>query len=287
MTEPYRRYPIRLAELDVWRASNQTTLEEARQRFVQFVVLECLSAANVAKDLAFKGGNALRFGYGYPRSTFDLDFTSTVPEEESATIRRVVDDAMRAGSADFGIKCKVSSVARNPANLERTRPTFGIKVGYSFPGDRHFVDFLSPERPASRVVPLDISFNDVVCETVTVSLGDTLDVRIVICTLEDIVAEKLRSILQQAIRNRTRPQDVYDVAHALRSGQLDETKIRTYLFVKCAARDIVPTIDGFSEDARVRAELGYADLGIEPASAVIPFDTAWADVLGVVHRLLA
>jgi hypothetical protein len=41
-----------------------------------------------------------------------------------------------------------------------------------------------------------------------------------IATLEDIVGEKLRAILQQPVRNHSRAQDVFDIAVDLQSPSL-------------------------------------------------------------------
>lgn len=59
-----RLYPVDIHELDTWRQEHGATSDEARRRFVQFVVLECFAANDIARAIVFKGGNALRFGYG-------------------------------------------------------------------------------------------------------------------------------------------------------------------------------------------------------------------------------
>jgi predicted nucleotidyltransferase component of viral defense system len=284
-----RTFPIRLSELNEWAARNRVTSDEARRRFVQFVVLDSLAAANVAKSLAFKGGNALRFGYGYPRSTFDLDFTATNLEEDSAAIRSIIDEAVREGSRDFEIKCKVSSVHRNPRSLDRTLPTYTVKVAYSFPGDRAFADFLESSKPSTTVVPVDISFNDIVCETVVVHFGGVTTTGIRICTLNDIVAEKLRAILQQVVRNRTRPQDVYDISRVVRldRAKIDLSKVRSYVAEKCRARDIVFSERAFDESIRARAQYGYDELRGDLGDQFIPFEEAWEDVVSFARELLA
>src|SRR5665213_3367503 len=123
-----RPYPVRLEEMNEWSERSRTTSEEARRRFVQFVVLECFGSTTIATSLAFKGGNALRFGHGYPRSTLDLDFTGIGLVEDAESLRRDVDAIVRQGSLEFGIKCRVSSIRRKPPDLARTMPTYILKV---------------------------------------------------------------------------------------------------------------------------------------------------------------
>ena len=282
-----RPYPIRLDELNDWASIHRATSDEARRRFVQFVILDSFAAAEIARSLAFKGGNALRFGYRSPRSTFDLDFTATDIIDDSAVVWTIVDEAVRAGCGTFGIKCRVSSVSRNPPNPERTLPTYVIKIAYALPGDRAFPDFFESTRTAPTVIPVDISFNDVVCETVVVRFeGSSFGLEI--CTLNDILAEKLRSVLQQVIRNRNRPQDVYDISRILRfeSAELDMSKVRAFTIEKCMAREIVFSVESFTDDVRSRSAYGYDELQDDLGANFIPFDEAWAEVVAFVRRLL-
>jgi predicted nucleotidyltransferase component of viral defense system len=256
---------------------------------VQFVILDSFSYADLARSLAFKGGNALRFGYRYPRSTIDLDFTAHNLDDNAVTLRNIIDAAVRERSSEFGLKCKVTSIHRNPASLTRTLPTYTVKIGYSFPADRHFAEFLDSPRPTPNVVPVEISFNDVVCETVIVDFGDHGGTRIELCTLNDIVAEKLRAILQQVIRNRNRPQDVYDIARilSLDNDKLDLSRVKLFLIEKCSARDIVFCEEAFGEAARSRAEYGYGELRKDLGDQFIPFEDAWAAVRLLVRKLVA
>jgi predicted nucleotidyltransferase component of viral defense system len=285
-----RLYPTRLADLNEWAKLHKTTSDEARRRFVQFVVLECFAASDIAKSLAFKGGNALRFGYGYPRSTVDLDFTARDLEDDAANVRHIIDSAVRSESESFGIKCKVSSIRRNPQNLARSRPTYVVNVAYSFPSDRRtFADFFSNETPRVPVVPVEITFNDVVCETVFVHFGSDDTAGIEICTLNDILAEKLRAILQQVVRNRNRPQDVYDVARIGRidRANIDLGKVKNYIAQKCEAREIVFTEEAFDVEVRSRAKYGYDELRADLGDHFIAFDDAWLEVVSIVRELLA
>src|SRR5262245_48036666 len=99
-------YPTSLAELEDWRNQAGVTLDEARKRLTQFAVLTCIGARRTLRDaLVFKGGNALRFIYGNPRSTLDLDFTAAAsfPDDEDQ-VRSLLDEALGQGANRFGIK---------------------------------------------------------------------------------------------------------------------------------------------------------------------------------------
>ncbi len=282
-----RPYPLRLTDLDAWSVAHGATSDETRRRFVQFVILQALSAGDIARRLAFKGGNALRFGYGFPRSTFDLDFTSIDLQEDEEYIRATIDKVVRTETQAFGVKCKVSSVKRNPSNLDRTLPTYRVKVGYALPLDRLFPDFLESPKLSTHVVPLDITFNDVICETVLLSFLKDKSHGLTICTLNDILAEKLRAILQQSIRNRHRPQDVYDVARIIVNNRhdLDLELVRRYVTEKCHARQIEFSVESFDDDIRMRSMYGYDELSTDLPGEFIPFESAWLEVVSFVREL--
>jgi predicted nucleotidyltransferase component of viral defense system len=280
-------YPAALSELDTWRVQTGTTLDEARKRFAQFVILECIAAANALRTkLAFKGGNALRFVYGNPRSTLDLDFTATGSfPDDVASVRSQLDAAL-VHAKHFEIKMKAQRVNRNPKRMDATLPTFQVTVGYQLPKDRYFADFEQPNRLATTVVEVEISLNYPVCETSERALQSGRN-PLRVCSLEDIIAEKLRALLQQVVRNRTRPQDVFDIAQILNSdsGVLDYTKIARYCVEKCTAREIEARKAAFDNpEVKTRASTDYEKLS-HTAAVTLPFQDAWQQVLDLVKRL--
>ena len=283
-----RLYPILLAEIERWRRCHSTSLDEARKRFVQFVVLDCIGASVLRGMLAFKGGNALRFIHRSPRSTVDLDFTadSGFPND-SEQIRSLLDAALAPAAVRFDLKARCQRIRPNPPGRDKTFPTYDISVAYQLPGDRHFPDFESWRGSLSTVVRVEISLNDEVCETSLESLVPGSSAAIRVCVLEDILAEKLRALLQQPLRNRHRRQDVYDIARLVRciGDQIDPQKVSEYLVRKARARGIEPRRSSFDEEARRRAAFDYDHLFKDVDPDFIPFDEAWSTVLDFVAQL--
>ena len=153
------------------------------------------------------------------------------------------------------------------------------------PGDKHYKNF--EERVSLPiVVELEISLNDVLCETFQKQLSPTTN-PIRVCSLEDILAEKLRALLQQLVRNRSRPQDVYDIASRMRDRgeHIDFAKVSEFLLRKAKARDISPTKSSYNDDVMQRAMVGYDQEIKASANVFIPFDEAWEDVKRFVERL--
>ncbi len=255
---------------------------------MQFVVLASISSSHVlASTLVFKGGNALLFFFGNPRSTLDLDFTARVDfPDDPERIHELLNQALKYALNRFQVKARCQSVHRNPPGLDKTFPTYLAKVGYQLPGDRYYQNF-DEDRNYPQVIELEISLNDVICETESWKLDESTEA-LSRCSLEDTLAEKLRALLQQPIRNRSRPQDVYDIASRIREfgDKLDHVKMSTFLLRKAQARAIDPRKSSFDESVRSRAAAIYeTQIREEAPKAFINFDEAWAEVLRLVDKL--
>jgi predicted nucleotidyltransferase component of viral defense system len=284
-------YPTSIAEMSAWRKQQGTTGEEARRRLVQFVVLASMSlSARLASGVAFKGGNALRFAHGNQRSTLDLDFSAESGFPDSpADIKNLMDVALKIGERRYQVKARCQSIHRKPPGFEKTMPTYSIKVCYQLPGDRYYQNIderLAAGKTLSDVVEVEISLNDVLCETGEAQLGPGAG-PLRICTLEDIIAEKLRALLQQVPRNRSRPQDVFDIASMLRkhADSIDLGKVSSFLIRKSEARQIVATKRAFDETVKKKAETSYDAEIREFTTEFITFDQAWSEVLILVSHL--
>lgn len=284
-------YPTSLAELDTWRIRHGTTSDESRKRFTQYVILEAIAnGSGLATTLSFKGGNALRFVYGNRRTTIDLDFTASSDfPDDPATIRGLMNPALANASAKFGIALRCQRVRRDPPNPQRTFPTYTIKVGYQFPADPYFAGYMTSDRMVSNVVELEISLNDVVCATTPSRPMSSAqgEIRVQVCALEDILAEKLRALLQQPIRNRNRRQDVYDIARMiqLHGESLDRRKIGDYLLRKAAARNVAVRRSAFNQEVKRLAAFEYENLFSTIDPDFIPFEAGWSAVLRLVDEL--
>jgi len=108
-----------------------------------------------------------------------------------------------------------------------------------------------------------------------------------VSTLEDIVSEKLRALLQQPIRNRNQRQDVLDLAVIVQANPaLNRDQIGAFLLIKSSARGIVAPKSAFldPEIAR-RAKIDYEALEMTTRTVFIPFEEALAIVLALVYEL--
>lgn len=275
-------YPPTLREAEAWARQRNMRASEARRRFAQAGILAAVSESRTLReDLYFKGGNALDFVWCPNRSTLDLDFSCRETAPAGSQLRALFEVSLGVTSRRIGTLYKVQRFEQQPPGADKTFITYDVSIGYALEDDRMNRMRLSDGKPSRAAVSLDVSLNDPVCdfELVQVRGGEAIQV----CTLEDIIAEKYRALLQQPIRKRNRPQDVLDIAVVLRCGRaLRPEVVARFLQTKAAARGITPAKHSLlAPEVREMARLEYERLeGTTRAQEFVAFDEAFALVLG-------
>ena len=185
--------------------------------------------------------------------------------------------AIRLGYLD--LLCRVQTVKKMPKPLnfeEFDFPALLIRIGSAERGTGE-EKRLEAGR-AIRVLDIEISFRDQVYAFQELNLtGPGVAVRAF--TLHEIIAEKLRALLQQPIRNRNRRQDVYDITYLIETNELadeDRRSILETLVEKCQARGIEATPESMDDpEVRRRAEVDWNTLALE-LDDLPPFDERFA-----------
>jgi len=285
------RYPKSFEDLPSWARSNEVSIEETRRRFAQFVVLCGIAQVRELRDyLVFKGGNALDFVLQPNRSTIDLDFSLDMDGGSSLAnserLNALLARGLRQVAPRFSMSLAVHSVKQQPPGAAKTFITFEARVGYALPDEHQLKIRMGNSQPSSHVLPVDISINEPIAGWTRFVLDATLD-PLRISTLEDIVGEKLRSLLQQPIRNRNRQQDLLDIAVVVRLHEsLDRQAVSDALLLKAHARNVPVSRTAFRNPEVIRrAALGYQALEGTTRTMFIPFDEALAIVLAFVDEL--
>lgn len=284
------QYPASFDALRAWAAENNFSLAEARVRFAQHGVLRAIaSSRTLSAALVFKGGNALDFIWEANRSTRDLDFSVDMAVLVALlsvdTLRALLAPALEATTRELGIALRIQRIAQQPPGAGKTFITYAVNVGYALPDDARLRQQLADGRPSPLVVPLEISLNEPICAAEPVAIGATHPLRV--STLEDIVAEKLRALLQQPIRNRTRRQDLLDVAVIARAHpELDRERVGRFLLEKARARSVPVSRAAFrAPNVAERARQDYAALRSTTRRVFLPFEEALADLDALVASL--
>lgn len=273
------QYPTSFQSIRSWAAANDAPVDEARKRFAQYAVLVGIaSSRTLGHALVFKGGNALDFIWQPNRSTTDLDFSvdanAITDSFDEHTIRNALRQGLNAAGIVLSIAFSVHKVVQQPPGPNRTFITYEAAVGYALEDEERLRVRMERGQPSINVIPVEISINEPICDERTIALDATHRIRV--STVEDIVAEKLRALLQQPIRNRTRRQDLLDIAVVLHEKpDLDPVKVAEYLLRKAKARNVPISRAAFrNPEIAARAGQDYALLEVTTRKDFIPFHEA-------------
>jgi predicted nucleotidyltransferase component of viral defense system len=279
-------YPTTFSEISAWAKESRFPVSEARFRYAQFGILQSIAGSKILSGaLVFKGGNALDFVWQPNRSTRDLDFSSRDADLTVEQIREFFEPSLQRVSTAAGILYRIQRIKQQPPGVSRSFITFDLSVGYALPDEPRNQQLIRNGSPSLANVPVEISLNEPICATQEIEMGSANALQV--STQEDIVAEKLRALLQQIPRNRTRPQDVLDIAVGLRDGaHLRPDIVSMFLVKKAASRNVEVSLKRFlDEELWRRAEQGYAELESTTRTTFISFGEARALVLAFVRSL--
>lgn len=284
-------FPRMFTGITRWAAERGMPGSEARRRFAQFAILTAVASSPVLQDqVVFKGGNALDFVLLPNRSTYDLDFTLDDPPHDPAVVADLIERNLTTGcrrvATELGMALVVQRVRQQPPGPDRTFVTFAISIGYGLPDQRPLIERARRGVRIAQTIDVEISINEAIGASTRLSLGAGFG-EIRISTIEEIVSEKLRALLQQVTRNRQRPQDLLDIAVALRGDTPpDPATVARFLLIKAAAHDVAVSRAAFHDpDLARRTRIGYDDLAATTRVLFIPFDEALADLLAFTDSL--
>ncbi len=208
--------------------------------YVLSKVLSVLASQTLAHDtLVFKGGTALKKFY-FPdwKYSEDLDFTSC-QRLTRKSVSEILAQTCAATTEGYGFPIRVIEYSQYPRN-EAEPTSVQFKLGYDGPLHR-----TSGQKNNIRV---DVAFDEPILDAPTQRAmlpfySDDSQVLLPVYTLEEILAEKLRSILQ-----RGKSRDYYDVWVLLKDykSHFSPERTREILKQKCEHKGIpLPTVDSF------------------------------------------
>src|SRR5262249_43582471 len=248
-------------------------------RFAQYGVLRAIAdSRSLSSILVFKGGNALDFIWRPNRSTRDLDFSTIDASLSGERLRELLDTSLGGVRRTLGIHSRVQRLARQPRGDDKIFVTYAVSVAFALQDEPKLQEKIAAGSPCPQIVPLDISLNEPICDHQGINIEGNHP--LLVSTVEDILAEKLRSLLQQPIRNRGRRQDMLDVAVLLRDHQAtDVDHVANFLLRKAQARSVPVSRQAFrNPEVRDRARVGYDELKTTTRKVFVPFEEAYAAV---------
>jgi predicted nucleotidyltransferase component of viral defense system len=193
--------------------------------YAQNLLLESLSSLNIA----FKGGTAIRKAYiaGY-RFSDDLDFT-LLSEIDSESLKRAIQAAIKT------IKDKRGVNFFEDILFEENINGFEISIYFQIvqKGAGRLKIKIDITKPGKEKLLLPLNVREIIHP-----YSDVLASKINVYSLEEIVAEKIRSLFQ-----RTRPRDLYDVWYLWH--KVDITKVMGIFIEKCSNKNVSIDIKDF------------------------------------------
>ncbi len=171
------RYPQSHSDVASWARLNGVTIEEARQRFAQFVVLcGVASVRSLRNYLVFKGGNALDFVLQPNRSTIDLDFSLDMDGGEALAGATEIQNALTVGirqvAPRFGMALLLHSVKQQPPGKDKTFITFEARIGYALPDQRQLLIRMANNQTSPHVLAVDVSINEPIFASTTFRVAE-------------------------------------------------------------------------------------------------------------------
>ena len=221
-------------------------------------------------NMAFKGGTGIRKVYieNY-RFSDDLDFTLLEPVDAD-TLRTAVIDAMVRVRDESGIQFEDEIGFRQTRNGFKATTRFRI---------------LHRGQTSPIKIDLDLTNSDseqillpVIDRPVFHHYSDGLETSVVSYALEEIIAEKIRSIFQ-----RTRSRDLYDIGQL--AGRVDRDVVKSIVHRKCEYKGVRVDPATLREKRDQFAALWQVSLGHQ-IHDIPDFDAVFENVMGEIEEVL-
>jgi hypothetical protein len=219
-----------------------------------------------------KGGILMGVVYGSPRQTGDIDFTTIADPQPGIAeeLAAALDANFPRAAAELGypdLMCQAQSFKYFPkgdAFPKNDGPAVKMGIGYARRGSQQEKHLKAGKAP--KKLSIDISFKEPVGAIQIVRDAMSAE-SFKAYSLHDLMAEKIRALLQQEKRNRYRRQDIYDLDMLLTQFPFDDEEKDRLLAIlrdKCLARGIESGQDSLAQpEIMQRAKEEWHTLEVE------------------------
>lgn len=275
-----------LEELDLPAWVQAAPSDQRNFREAVHIILTAVGTSTALRSkMIMKGGLLMAIRYDSTRYTKDADFSTQdrfLKGDDDALLAELDSQLVVASELlPYDTICRRQGTQMAPVPPEDNDfPGMKLKIGFAPRSNRRAMDrLLNGQSP--QVVEIDHSYNEAVfdVEVLRLSDGETLQAY----SFLNLIAEKLRSLLQQPIRRRNREQDVYDLHLLLGLGHSFTEAERQHLVQiitkSCQSRKVEVGMDSLKNPVvRQMAQKGYETLSHDVAGSLPPFDDAYGRV---------
>ncbi len=272
---------ITTAELHRIASAEGLRFDQTEKDYVILWLLYGLSQPNFfLKRWLLKGGTCLRHCY-YPGYRFseDIDFTCQLEVDGLDSARKLLNQITAWVQENSGIFTATKTPLTIPGDFQ-----IEIPVEYSRGGSR---------RQKLPNVKIHLTFDEPILRNVTIRsvkppYSDLPVFEIACYSIEEIVAEKMRALLQQQVK-WPRPRDLYDLWFILcRSDERFQKENLKDLFVqKCRTRQIQPDADSLVSENLKEWNKGSWENILKPLMKTVPdFNEVWKEWTTVLPEII-
>jgi len=271
-------------EVTAWVNESVDSKDREFREAVHTILAAIVADPALKADMVIKGGILLAIRYQSGRFTKDIDFSTIKSLSEinpDCVVSALQNSLTQIGDKlEYDLDCRVQSCKVQPKNSKKASfPSIKIVIGYAYKGTRKHDRLLALMSPTT--ISIDYSLNEQIPNFESLELG--LSDEMFAYSLSDLIAEKLRSLLQQIIRNRTRRQDVFDLFVLLEKfpdlDAIEKEQILQSLREKSKPRGVDVQMESLENpEIRRRSKLDYETLADELEGELPEFDYSYDSV---------
>ena len=272
-------------DLTAWVDEELRPDRKSFRQAVQLVLRAIAQSPNLSAIMIMKGGLLLAVRYHSSRFTRDIDFSTSkrLQEVDVPMLLSSIGDALASVSADneHALALRLQSHEIKPPNKPGVNfPTLQMRIGYASRLEPRSLKRLE-STGSTQVVQVDYSFNEWASGTEQQEVDGG---HLLMYPFHDLVAEKLRSVLQQPLRGQGRPryQDIYDLFLLLETAVNDDEKaiILAKLFEASRDRQVPLHKEALRDEQVIQLSRdGYASVLPDLVLGPLPdFDVAYTTV---------
>ena len=272
---------LQALDLPAWVACAPDRQRHFREA-VHIILTAIGTSTALRSTMIMKGGMLMAIRYDSTRFTKDADFSTQARYEkgdDEAMLKELDQQITLVNERlSYDTMCRRQRTKMSPVPPEDNDfPGMKLSIGYAPRSSRVQLDkLLNGQSP--NVVEIDHSYNEAVFDVEVLRLSDGES----ICaySFTNLIAEKLRSLLQQPVRRRNREQDVYDLHLLIGMGHPlvdDERRHLVKLITdSCTSRNIAVDARALcNPEVRAMAEKGYVNLQPMIDGPLPPFSKAY------------